>query len=64
MLVQQDRLFRLYGLAFEFVDPAAGVRHSSELSPAREAAVSAAASWDVDTEDGGFDADGDVLDVS
>ena len=64
LLVQRDRLFRLYGLAFEFVDPAAGVRHSSELSRAREAAVSAAASWDVDTEDGGSDADGDVLDVS
>ena len=26
--------------------------------------MSAAASWDVDTEDGGSDADGDVLDVS
>ena len=60
----RDRLFRLYGLAFEFVDPAQGVQHMSELWRAREAAASIATSGDMDTEDGGSDADGDFLDMN
>ena len=43
LLEQRDRLVRLYGLAFEFVDPRIGLQHIAQLLAARTAAVAAAA---------------------